>query len=217
MLLSVLLLCWKDEKMNRAFQWMFSPDNPKKIVLMRGLPSSGKSTLAKVIAENNNDIICSADHFFGETCEEYIANWSLEKMGLAHKACIKKAKMLMQRQNNLVVIDNTNTRVSEMNTYFEMAVDYQYKVEIQEPTSPWWLNDIAPYLEDKEKNKKQLLKACKLLWEKNKTTHGVPLVNIEKMMFRYHYNVTVEQLAAIYARDAEMPFDEFDPREKNEI
>jgi predicted kinase len=184
---------------------MFSPENDKVLILMRGVPASGKSYRALELAGDDPSIIYSADHFFGATPEEYVENWSIEKLGLAHNQCKKNVRMLMQRQRPLIIVDNTNTMVREMMPYFDMAVQYQYKVQIEEPTSPWWVNDIAPYLGDKEGNRKQLEKVCKLLWEKNQLSHKVPLASIEKMLFRYHYNVTVEQLAANYERSAGMP------------
>lgn len=186
--------------MDAMFQWMQSPENPKKIIIMRGVPSSGKSYRAKQLANGDESIICSADHYFGLTKEEYVSNWDAKKLGLAHGQCSKKAKMLMQRQQPLVIIDNTNTLVRDMMPYFDMAFQYQYFVQIEEPNSPWWVNDIAPFLGDKQKNKAQLEKAARMLWEKNLTSHEVPLKNIEKMLFRYHVNVTVEQLADIYVR-----------------
>ncbi len=194
--------------MNSVFQWMFSPENNKTLILMRGVPSSGKSYRAKELSLGDDSIIFSADHYFGKTPEEYVANWSIDKLSTAHKECQKNVRMLMQRQLPLAIVDNTNTMVRELMPYFEMAVQYQYKVRIEEPTSPWWVNDIAPYLGDKEGNRKQLEKMCKLLWEKNKATHCVPLASIEKMLFRYHANVTVEQLSTIYARNAGIPKDE---------
>ena len=177
---------------------------------MRGVPASGKSFRAKELSEGDDSIICSADHYFGATPEEYVANWCIEKLGAAHKQCQKNVRMLMQRQRPLVIVDNTNTMVREMMPYFEMAVQYQYRVRIEEPTSPWWVNDIAPYLENKEANRKQLLAACKVLWQKNQESHMVPLPSIEKMLFRYHVNVTVEQLAANYERNSGMPKDNHD-------
>lgn len=194
--------------MNSAFQWMFSPDNDKVLILMRGVPASGKSYRALELAGDDPSVIHSADHFFGETPEEYVANWTIEKLGMAHKQCQKNTRMRMQRQLPLAIVDNTNTMVREMMPYFEMAVQYQYRVQIEEPTSPWWVNDIAPYLENKEKNRGQLEKMAKLLWEKNQLTHKVPLESIKKMLFRYHHNVTAEQLATIYARNSGMPKDE---------
>jgi predicted kinase len=186
--------------MNDKFQWTFSPHNDKVLVLLRGVPSSGKSYRAKELSQGNEEIICSADHFFGKTADEYVSNWSIEKLGLAHKTCQKKCRMKMQRQVPLVIVDNTNTMVREMMPYFEMAFQYQYKFRIEEPTSPWWVNEIAPLLLDKEGNEFLIKKAAKFLWEKNQESHKVPLESIEKMLFRYHTNVTPEQLAKIYER-----------------
>ena len=194
--------------MNKKFQWMFDPNNDKVLILMRGVPSSGKSYRSLELAGDNPSVIHSADHFFGKNSEEYVANWTIEKLGTAHKQCQKNISMMLQRQLPLAIVDNTNTMVRELMPYFEMAVQYQYRVQIEEPTSTWWVNDIAPYLDDKEKNKKQLEKMCKFLWELNQKTHKVPLESINKMLFRYHHNVTVEQLANIYARNSGWEKDE---------
>lgn len=190
--------------MDSQFQWMFDPNNDKVLILMRGVPASGKSYRAMELAGDDSSVIHSADHFFGSTPEEYVANWSIEKLGMAHKQCQKNTRMRMQRQLPLAIVDNTNTQVRELLPYFEMAVQYQYRVQIEEPTSPWWVNDIAPYLEDKEKNRKHLEKMCKILWEKNQSSHKVPLESIKKMLFRYHFNVTVEQLANRHARNSKI-------------
>lgn len=85
--------------MNSVFQWMFSPDNDKVLILMRGVPASGKSYRALELAGADPSIIHSADYFFGATPEEYVANWSIEKLGLAHNQCKKNVRLLMQRQH----------------------------------------------------------------------------------------------------------------------
>lgn len=179
--------------MNAKIEWLQNQTD-KVIYLMRGLPSSGKSYRAKELANNKLDIICSADDYFGEG-QAYLKNWRADKLGLAHAFCKKKAKILMQKQSPFVVIDNTNTRIYEILPYFEMSLQYEYKFSIVEPTSPWWVEQIAPYLLDKEGNRKHLEKMCEFLWKKNQETHCVPLENIKKMLFRYHVNVTVDDLA----------------------
>lgn len=189
--------------MDSRFQWMFNPENDKVLILMRGVSASGKSTRALELAGDNPSVIHSNDHFFGKTKEEYQANWSGERLGLARRQCQKNIRMILQRQLPLAIVDNTNVRVSDMMSYFDMAVQYQYRVKIEEPTTTWWVNDIVPYLQNKEKNRKHLEKMCDFLWKKTLSPdrHEVPLASIKKMMFRYHYNVTVEQLAARYIRD----------------
>lgn len=175
--------------------WLKSPENNKVLILMRGVPASGKSYRAKELAGDTPEIIFSADHFFGNTPEEYVKNWSKEQLGNAHKQCQKNTRMVMQRQGPLVIVDNTNTQIREMLPYFDMAVQYGYRLEVHEPTSPWWVNDIAPYLSDKEGNRKHLEKMAEFLWKKNQETHCVPLESIKKMLFRYQPNVTVDDLA----------------------
>jgi tRNA uridine 5-carbamoylmethylation protein Kti12 len=176
------------------FSWMKNPENTKGLYLMRGCPSSGKSYYAKQLAGDDLSVICSADHFFGETVEEYVKNWQFEKLSEAHKSCQKKAKIAMQRQSPLVIVDNGNYMISDIMPYFEMAFQYQYRFEMKEPVSDWWINDIAPYLNNKEKNRAHLEKMCELLWKKNQETHCVPLKSIQKMLFRYQV-LTFDDLA----------------------
>lgn len=183
------------------FQWMLSPENDKVLKLMRGVPSCGKSRRARELAGDDPSVIFSADAFFGDSYEQYRATWTPQKAFEAHKECRKNTRMAMQRQQKLVIVDNTNTMIREMSIYFGMAVQYQYRVDIEEPTSPWWVNDIEPYLMNKEANRKHLEKQCELLWEKNKETHGVPLENIKKMLFRYQPRVTFNDLAKNFLKN----------------
>jgi hypothetical protein len=74
-----------------------------------------------------------------------------------------------------------------------MAEQYQYRLKIEEPTSEWWLN-LRNLMNDKEKNRKEINKIIKFLYEKSKETHCVPLSTIEKMIFSYDTNLTVENL-----------------------
>lgn len=175
--------------------WLKSNENNKVLILMRGVPASGKSYRAKQLAGDTLEIIFSADHFFGFTPEEYVKNWRADQLGNAHKQCQKNTKMVMQRQGPLVIVDNTNTMIREMLPYFDLAIQYGYRLEIHEPTSPWWTEQIAPYLTDKKKNRKHLEKMAEFLYVKNQETHCVPLESIKKMLFRYQPNVTVDDLA----------------------
>jgi len=87
-----------------------------------------------------------------------------------------------------------------MMPYFDMAVQYQYRVEIEEPTSPWWMNDIAPYLLEKHLHQEKLDAAAYLLWQKNQETHCVLLDAIKKMLRRYQPLVNFDDLARVYVR-----------------
>ena len=47
---------------------------------MRGISGSGKSYLAKSLAEGDESKIFSTDDFYGKTKEEYIKNWDVSKI-----------------------------------------------------------------------------------------------------------------------------------------
>lgn len=186
-----------------SVEWMRDELNPKTMILLRGLPSCGKSTRARELAGGDESIIFSADKFWGNTPEEYVLNWNKDKLYTAHTWCQNLTRAAMQRQSPLVIVDNTNVRLSEMMVYFGMAVQYQYRVRIEEPVSPWWVNDIAPLLTDKEANRDRLDELAKMLAEKSRDTHRVPYESIRKMLFRYQPNVTFEDLVSRYFNRSE--------------
>lgn len=162
----------------------------KTLIIMRGVPSSGKSTRAKELANGNEDIIFSADKFWGE---DYVNNFDLTKIGLAHNFCQNNCRRAMQKQIPLVIVDNTNIKKREIIPYLKMAERYEYKLKIEEPTSEWWLN-LRKLLNDKEGNKKEINKIIKFLFEKSKETHAVPIGVIERMIYSFDLNLTVESL-----------------------
>ena len=177
------------------FIWMQSPDNPKVMKIMRGVPAAGKSYRAKELAGGNEDVIFSADLFFGKSVEEYVKNWSAAKLFKAHEWCQNSARGACQKQIPLVIIDNTNTKIGEMMPYFSLAYHYDYKVEVEEPTSSWWA-EIVPCLRDKAANKKKIEEFAKLLTEKNKESHCVPYEAILKMLMRYQTDIDFNVMAS---------------------
>ena len=88
----------------------------------------------------------------------------------------------MQRGITPVIVDNTNLRMKEARPYIEMANKYQYKVEIEESDSPWWL-EIQKLLTDKGKNAGQLKQWAGQLAQRN--IHGVPEETLHRMLKAY--------------------------------
>lgn len=103
-----------------------------KLIIMRGAPGIGKSTYIK----NNypNSVICSADHFFLNDKNEYIFNKNL--LGIAHKTCYDKVESYLKDKDNLpkeiefIVVDNTNTRLREINPFVKLAEQYSVPFEL---------------------------------------------------------------------------------------
>ncbi|XP_059469720.1 NEDD4-binding protein 2 isoform X2 [Neocloeon triangulifer] len=109
------------------------------LVILRGLPGSGKTYLSKELsemAEENSFVyrICSADHHF-HTPKGYVFNAS--ELPVAHSASQQNAKKAFNEKTQLVIIDNTNIMEWEMKPYFIESVKFGYHIEILEPLTPW--------------------------------------------------------------------------------
>jgi len=94
----------------------------QKLIIMVGLPGSGKSTFIKTLS---NPVICSADHFF-EKKGEY--KFDATKLHSAHSACLNKANDNMLMKKPIIVIDNTNLTDKERRPYENMAEKYGYEI-----------------------------------------------------------------------------------------
>lgn len=154
-----------------------------ELIIMRGLPSCGKSYVAEQLAAGKN-VICSADHFFGKTPKEYVANFSPDKLAQAHAACQEKARKLMSEKSEIVIIDNTNCSSREYATYIEMANEYGYEYRFEYPTSKWW-KSIFPHLNTRAKNWDILNKMAMEIAKRSEKSHKVPYETIQIMMDRW--------------------------------
>ncbi len=107
----------------------------KQLIIMRGLPGSGKSYLAKKLAENG--IIFSTDDFF---VKDGVYNFDKEKIGEAHGWNQNRAKSAMDKGEPLIVIDNTNVLAWESKEYVIHGIKLGYEILIKIPETPWAFN-----------------------------------------------------------------------------
>jgi predicted kinase len=90
-----------------------------KLILIRGIPGSGKSTMAKAMVEGTQARHIEADMYFVDPhTGKY--EWDGMRIGHAHEWCIDRAGLYL-RSNVDVVVSNTFTRLKEMRPYFELA------------------------------------------------------------------------------------------------
>jgi predicted kinase len=99
------------------------------LILLRGLPGSGKSSLGDIILRNPNSNpldVLSADNFFID--DKGVYNFDGSKLKQAHNDCQQKCAERMKLEISRIVIANTFTEDWEMETYYEMAKRYKYRV-----------------------------------------------------------------------------------------
>lgn len=109
---------------NDMIQWENSPDfeKDKVCIILRGLSGSGKSWVSSYLSQEYDLEICSADYYF---MKKKIYEFDPNKLQEAHDYCYQQAKDYMSNHQSLI-IDNTNSKLSEYKKYIDLARDYEY-------------------------------------------------------------------------------------------
>lgn len=102
-----------------------------ELVLIRGLPGSGKSTMARAMTMYEH---YEADQFFTDSSGTY--NYDREKIKDAHEWCQRETFKALANGKR-VVVSNTFTRRFEMDPYFEMAKTFGIEPNILEAIGNW--------------------------------------------------------------------------------
>jgi predicted kinase len=142
----------------------------KFVVVLRGLPGTGKSTYVK--KHYNDAFICSADSFFVNEEGKYeFVNWKLPR---AHQHCFHLFIEAVINGEEIVVIENTNTCIWEYENYIFLAEKLGYQTKIVR--MHFEKSDI-PVLE-------------------KRNIHNVPIFAIEQMFERFENDA--REIIAIY-------------------
>jgi predicted kinase len=150
----------------RPMAKIIGSDKVKELILLRGLPGSGKSTVAHQIVSGVTQkslsvIVCSADDYFMEN-GQYV--FQPDKLEEAHKACQMSVDRSMANGFHVVIVDNTNIKKEHMQPYLGFAKQYGYSVDVK-TIGGFEKEDVEKYLE--------------------RQTHGVPRGTLERMAGEY--------------------------------
>lgn len=101
--------------------------NKKSLIIVRGLPGSGKSTLCNLLSENGLYPVYSIDDYFTNP-DNGNYQFDYTKNHLAYKTCEENTRQSMQKGISKIFLDHTFTLEWEMEPYFKMASEFQYQV-----------------------------------------------------------------------------------------
>lgn len=104
-------------------------NNKADLVLVRGLPGSGKSTYVKKNLKGYKHF--EADQFF-EKNGEY--KFDVNKLKYAHELCFSNTKKELEKGNK-VVVSNTFVRRWELDKYLQLARELDKTVKVIRMTS----------------------------------------------------------------------------------
>ena len=95
----------------------------KQLMLIRGLPGSGKSTVAKLF---DKALHFEADMYFLDSDGNY--QFDASKIKNAHNWCRDSVMDAMKEGHPIVVVSNTFTQEWEMEVYYLLAEELGYRV-----------------------------------------------------------------------------------------
>jgi hypothetical protein len=112
----------------------------RTLTLIRGLPGSGKTRMARAILNGINAgrfpwdrasvVHLEADDFFLNERGNFV--FDKNKLFAAHSGCLRKCRNAMEEGTQFIIVANTFVRLFELEPYHSLAKQFNY--EIQEVT-----------------------------------------------------------------------------------
>lgn len=99
----------------------------KDLILIRGLPGSGKTTLAKILMRTGD--VVTGDVSTDDYWEYYHdGEFNPDLVELAHEWTEREVELMMEEDRDAIIVHNTFTQPWEWEAYEDLAGKYGYRV-----------------------------------------------------------------------------------------
>lgn len=102
-----------------------SINEDRVLFLLRGIPGSGKTSLAQFLIRDGGFMFAADDLFYKED-GSYV--FEGDRLGEAHDRCYDNTELAMARNLSPIVVHNTFTQTWELDDYLDLAERYNYQV-----------------------------------------------------------------------------------------
>ena len=166
------------------------------MILMRGLPSCGKTYTSRKLARAGGAHI-EFDQFFytqmGADPNSY--DWSEQELSNARNWNLERIKAAVDEGVSPIIVDSDNTVCGFTKQYVVYAVERGYEIQFKDPESPWW-RTIRQLLDNRESNARELRAWAGILTTLSESMHRVPLQAILQRIERWKSDITCEDILA---------------------
>ena len=164
---------------------------------MRGLPSSGKSHMAKRLA-GDVGLIFETDAFFYTHVpgDPTVFKYDHRLLPKAREWSFRQFQKAVQQDLTPLIVDRGNSLHEESAQYVRYAHAHQYHLELVEPDSPWW-QEIRILLKYKPATMLALAKWAEKLADMSRNNppyHNVEAEFIYHLMQNWRSDVTIEKI-----------------------
>ena len=106
----------------------------KLLIIIRGLPGSGKTTLAHKLSEH----VFEADQFF-TTIVDGVEQYKFDPniVSVAHQDCLARTSAALKKECATVCVSNTFSQFWEYSDYLDLAEEQGYTVQVVTVSGPW--------------------------------------------------------------------------------
>jgi predicted kinase len=101
----------------------------RALLIVRGLPGSGKSTLCKLLSQNGRWPVFAIDDYFTDP-KTGAYHFEFENNYKAYSSCEQRTRKALEVGVELVLVDNTFVLDWEMEPYLKMASEFGYELHV---------------------------------------------------------------------------------------